>query len=334
MTPGGFEPPTFWSEAKHSIQTKLRGRNTKRTIIAFIKLTTQRNTLNRYLFIYQQETLTYRKSTYFPKNNRKEILGNTMQIKKLMDLYDTHNISLLSAGLSFYAIFSLVPFVLIISYIAGFFIGFETATSFIAKLIENTIGTNILPMVNEFVTQMFSQTKGMFIISILLVLFSGYKLFTELRIALNSIFGVKHKRTWYTSFLITNLKSFSAALMMSGMLLFIIMLSIGWIFVSEFLRGILPITASILPKLVSCLIIWALLCFFYMYLPTAKKKFKKVFLPSVYAAIAIWIVTSIFQIIFSFATVYATLGSIAGLFLYMFMTAQIFLVGALLISKK
>ncbi|CAN5667680.1 YihY/virulence factor BrkB family protein [soil metagenome] len=144
-------------------------------------------------------------------------------LKQTATEWSNDNASRLSAALSYYAIFSIAPLLVILIAIIGLVFGQAAAEGRIAEQLSGLFGTAAAQTIQSAVAATGSSTSHGIIataVSLCIIVFGASGLFGELKNALNTVWGVKAK----PGFTITNivrdkLLSFSVVLTIGFLLL-------------------------------------------------------------------------------------------------------------------
>lgn len=103
--------------------------------------------------------------------------------------------SRLAAALSYYAIFSIAPLLIIVIAVVGFVYGEDAATGVIEEKLQGLVGLSAAKLIQSAIQNANKPHQGTIasIISIVVLLFGATGLFTVLQDALNTIWGVQPK---------------------------------------------------------------------------------------------------------------------------------------------
>lgn len=137
------------------------------------------------------------------------IVTNYLKIAKAtLHAFVADNAMTYAAAISFYAIISLAPLLVIIVSVAGIVYGEKAVKGEITVKIESVVGQEGASVVQMILTNASGPGSGTAaIVSTAILLFSASAVFTQLTTALNEIFGAESKRKGITSFVIGKVKA-------------------------------------------------------------------------------------------------------------------------------
>jgi membrane protein len=123
-------------------------------------------------------------------------------LKKLVNNWSVNKISSQAAALSFYAVFSLAPILLICIFIVGIVYGEEAARGQIMKQVSGIVGADSGLKIQELIMNV-NKPRIHFLtklLSFLIILFTASGIFSEMQQGLNNIWGVKTKKSlgWFS----------------------------------------------------------------------------------------------------------------------------------------
>jgi membrane protein len=110
-----------------------------------------------------------------------------------------------AAAIAFFTVFSLAPLVALAVAIAGFFVGRAAAAGEIADVLETVIGPNVATFVSELAQTVAEQSSNatFTVLSIVVLFFGASAIFSQLKAALDDIWGVTESETLRGSILDT-----------------------------------------------------------------------------------------------------------------------------------
>lgn len=113
---------------------------------------------------------------------------------------------LYAAAISFYAIISLAPLVVIVVSVAGMVYGRKAAAGETAEQIESVVGREAAELVEMVLNNASGSGSGVAaVLGTSVLLFSASAVFTQLSAALNAVFGVRPKRRKLVAFVLGKL---------------------------------------------------------------------------------------------------------------------------------
>ncbi|MBD3157113.1 YihY family inner membrane protein [Candidatus Peregrinibacteria bacterium] len=245
--------------------------------------------------------------------------------------------TLLSASLTFYTLFALAPILIIIIAVAGFFLGEQAIQGEISSYIQGMVGSDVATSV-EFIIENAKVADSSLIftiISIGIFLFGVNRLFTNLKIALNDVWDVKHQpfkkiRTIIHSKLISVLFVVGIGLL----LVLALITSIAMATLGVYLVKFLPVDFIMLKAVnmgIAFLLITFVIGMIYKFIPEVKIAWNDVWIGALFTAVLFmfgnWLIGMYLRNLTP-ESVYGAAGSIIILLLWLYFSAQIFLFGA------
>ncbi len=235
--------------------------------------------------------------------------------------------STLAAAVSFFAFLSLFPFLLFVISLAGLFVNKNAA---LAKLDEyvRVFPAAVSGNVMDILQGLLESSGVLSVISFLVLVYTSFMVFVQLRAALNRILGFERAAKGW----LARLKTFSFFLI-TALALVIVVLSGGALFVMAEKLGRLPLVGSyyfVLPAYV--LVEGLFLAFSYRYLSYGRFSFKHALAGGFTAAILWEALKHLFGLyvsaISTFSALPGVIGSITLLQLWLFFTFQVYFAGA------
>lgn len=245
--------------------------------------------------------------------------------------------TLLSASLTFYTLFALAPILIIIIAVAGFFLGEQAIQGEISSYIQGMVGSDVATSV-EFIIENAKVADSSLIftiISIGIFLFGVNRLFTNLKIALNDVWDVKHQpfkkiRTIIHSKVISILFVVGIGLL----LVLALITSVAMATLGVYLVKFLPIDLIMLKAVnmgIAFLLITFVIGMIYKFIPEVKVAWNDVWIGALFTAVLFmfgnWLIGMYLRNLTP-ESVYGAAGSIIILLLWLYFSAQIFLFGA------
>ena len=243
-----------------------------------------------------------------------------------------------SASLSFYAIFSLAPLVMIVMAVTGIFLGAEAAEGKIYEQINGVVGNSAAVQIQEIIgnIQATRYTLSGAIIGGIILFVGVTGVFVEMQQSLNDVWSVKTKpkREWI-KFLLNRLLSFSLIVSFA----FILLVSLVVDALTKLLRdGIGKALAStsvnifVFGNLIIIFLTIACLCAcIYKLLPDAKIKWRDSFIGAFLTALLFMVGKSVIGFYVSQSEVglaFGAAGAVIILLLWVYYSSIIFFFGA------
>lgn len=239
--------------------------------------------------------------------------------RPLLTRIQADNISFLAAAIAFYAVMSIFPLVLL-AVVIGSWLGGEAFAALVVTIVEDFLTPQTESLVQETIVDAPGRS-GAGMVSILVLVWSGLKVFRALAVA----FSVIHDDGGATSFLETLLQAI------------IVLVAIGCGFFAMFVINSavhLFAPAGGIPRLTPIAVFLLLLILFfpvYLVFPTDRPPLRAVFPGAVLAAGGWTILGELFGIYAANATTFALFGVIGGFLLlltWFYFGAIVLLVGA------
>ncbi len=240
-----------------------------------------------------------------------------------------------AASISFYAILSFLPFMILATSIFGFFVASsQEALTEISNFI-----TKILPVTSSGTIELFFSTiRGRTIYGIIGlagILWASQRIFSELEYSLNKIWRCHDSRTFIKSklFALTSVPVMIIFVMISMFVTSILRAAHrGTIPVLNFSLVDVPLIGKIVPVLIPILLSTMLFTGVYYLLPGKWNHFRSAFIGASVAAvlweIAKWVFEYYVKNYGKELTIYGSFTSVALLFLWVYYSSFVFLVGA------
>ena len=257
----------------------------------------------------------------------------------ITNTYLANNGPFLAAAITYYALFSLIPLTLAIMFILGtFFEGSQTLETRLS-LAVNTLMPVSEDTVKETLDSLARSRAITGVLGILGLLWVSTTVFGAIRKAINTIWGITQPRRFFHERLIDFAFTAGAGLLM----LVPIILTAGVVLLAESIStlrtgavGSDSLTDNLLTGLSPFISLMAFL-FIYRYLPNTKVTFREIWPGALMAAICfegwkavfLWY-TRTFPV---YDTVYGPVGALVALLTWIYISANILLVGALVSSR-
>jgi len=258
-------------------------------------------------------------------------------VKDSASNWSEHQVPSLGAALAYYTIFSLVPLLMVVVGMAGFFFGQEAARSQILSEVSGLLGEKSGAIVQDMMQSAQQPKTGLIgtLIGIVTLLVGASGTFAELQRALNIICEVQPKPGRGMLGLIRDRFLSFATVVGTGFLLLVsLVLSAALAAIGKELPGFLPAPESVLHGLnflLSFVVITGLFAMLFKLLPDVKIRWGDVWIGA--AATALLFDIGKFLIGFylgksNIASVFGAAGSLVILLVWIYYSAQIFLFGA------
>jgi membrane protein len=257
-------------------------------------------------------------------------------IKDAANGWSEHRASRIGAALAFYTVFSLGPILLLAVAVAGFFFGQSAARGEIHQQIGSMIGPQAAAEVEALLVRAHRPGAGVIAtaISVVTLLLSADTALVELKSGLDEIWSLPGGgRVWYWDYLRTRLLSIALILALGFLLLASLLFSAGLGALEALSRGI--IIVGVVLRSASALISFglAVLLFATVYkmLPSVKLAWKDVAVGALITAVLFTAgkyAISLYLGSSTVASTYGAAGSVIVVLLWVYYSAQVFLLGA------
>jgi len=189
-----------------------------------------------------------------------------------------------SAIIAYYTLFSLPSLLMIVTAIAGYFLGREAVTGQISGQIGSYIGPDAATAVEGMISSA-ALTSGNWItitIGVGALVYGATGVFFQMKKAMNEIWNVREKKDNWKQMIKNRLLSFGMVLILAFMLLVSLVLSTALAFLSSYIESYAPtlavVFANILRFLLSFTFIAALFAAIFKILPDVVMTYKTTFL--------------------------------------------------------
>jgi membrane protein len=213
-------------------------------------------------------------------------------LKRTFHLFIQCNGLKLSAALSFYAVFSLIPFLIIIISLAGMFLGKKEVEGKVFGQISELIGHQGAQQVQQAIQNIQHTQYGLSggIIAFIILIFSAAAVFSEIQESINFMWDIDDRqRPGIMGFMIKKLLSFSIMIGMSFILVVSLIANAAVDFLIDLLKAQYPGDSVYLFYLLNVVVIFIILtCLFaiiFRVLPNAFIPLKDLFAGAVFTTI-------------------------------------------------
>lgn len=257
-------------------------------------------------------------------------------LKDAANGWNEHHASRIGAALAFYTVFSLGPILLLAVAVAGFFFGQSAARGEIHQQIGSMIGPQAAAEVEALLVRAHRPEAGVVAtaISVVTLLLSADTALVELKSGLDEIWNLPgESRVWYWDYLRTRLLSIALILALGFLLLASLLFSAGLGALEALSRGI--IIVGVVLRSASALISFGLAALLfatvYKMLPSVKLAWKDVAVGALITAVLFTLgkyAISVYLGSSTVASTYGAAGSVIVVLLWVYYSAQVFLLGA------
>ena len=262
----------------------------------------------------------------------KEIWG---LIKDAASGWSDHHASRIGAALAFYTVFSLGPILLLAVVVAGFFFGQGTARGEIHQAVSSLIGPQAAAEVQMVLMHAHKPAAGLVatVISVVTLVLSADTALVELKSGLDEIWGVPTESHWYWVYLRTRLLSITLIMSLGLLLLASLLFSAALGALETLSRGIFIVGVMLrwTNSLISFGLAALLFATVYKVLPSVRLGWKDVAVGALITAVLFAVGRFAIGAYLGSSTVasaYGAAGSVIVVLLWVYYSAQVFLLGA------
>ncbi|MDE2598144.1 MAG: YihY/virulence factor BrkB family protein [Rhodocyclaceae bacterium] len=244
----------------------------------------------------------------------------------------------MGAAIAYYTVFSLAPLLIIVIAVAGAVFGREAVEGQIAGQISSLIGVETAMGVQGLIRSASRPASGALatVVSLILLLIGATSVFAELQTALNRIWRVPvaPRRTAWWHTLRARLLSFGLILGLAFLMMVSLIISAAVAALAQWAHGLIPAEESLLQGInfgVSLVITSTMFAMIYKFVPDAKIAWRDVWVGAAVTAVLFElgkIAIGLYLGKSGMTSAYAAAGSLAVLLIWVYYSAQIFLLGA------
>lgn len=258
-------------------------------------------------------------------------------VKKSVTAWINDDAASMGAAIAYYTVFSLSPLLLIVIAVAGAVFGVDAVRGEVAIQLASIIGQDGARVVQDLIRSVNQPVDGALatLVSLFVLFIGATSVFTELQTALNRIWHVPKRveSSWWV-LLRARFLSFGLILGLAFLLMVSLVISVALAAVGRWADDILPGWESILQFLnftLSFGVTTVLFAIIYKFIPQARIAWRDVMLGAVVTAALFEVGKLLISLYIGKAGVassYAAAGSIVVLLMWVYYSAQIFLLGA------
>jgi membrane protein len=259
-------------------------------------------------------------------------------IKSTFSAWRRHNASLLAAGLSYFTVFSLTPLIMIAIAIFGLVFGKQAAEGEIVVQLSRFVGSDIAQTIQMLINNARHSGVGKATaFSMLMLVLGASAIFGQLQKVLNMIWGVEPAagggiRQFLKNYLLLFVMVAGVGVLL--LLFFVINAALG-IF-QRYFGNYLPILDNVyvwktLNSTAQFGAVTLLSAIIYKFLPDTRIAWRDVWIGALVTSLLLTIEMSTIGLYFShsdFKSIYGVAASVVIIFIWVYLSAQIFLLGA------
>ncbi len=258
-------------------------------------------------------------------------------LREVFTEFQRDNAVALGAALAYYTIFSLAPLLVLAIGVAGIVLGRSTAQAEILLRVRQEVGPNVAGAIEGMILQLASPKSGALatVTSLVTMVFGASGAFGQLQGALNTIWDAPAGPTRGWRKLLRRRLSAFGMILVIGLLLVASMLLTAWLTAAHHLISArLPIFSATLPFVefsLSLALVTVLFAAIFKFLPDVEIEWRDVWLGAAVTALLFSAGKSLIGLYLGRAgvgSIYGAAGSLVVLLLWVYYSAQIFLLGA------
>jgi membrane protein len=259
----------------------------------------------------------------------------TMLKKTVLAFIDDEALSR-GAAIAFYTVTSIAPVLLIVIAIAGLVFGRDAAENAIIEQLSGLMGQQTAEVLQAAVANAASKTSGIWatIIGIATLIVTASGVFGEMQTSLNVIWKAEPKGTTVSRLIRARAASLGSVVVLGFLLMVSLVVSTGLTAFGDYLNAFLPfgkIILTVLNGVLSILLISFLFAAIYKVLPDRDLEWRDVAVGAVVTAVLFTIGKSLISWYIGSSAVassFGAAGALIVLLLWVYYSAQIFLLGA------
>lgn len=259
---------------------------------------------------------------------------------QVAEQWSRHAVPRHAAALAFFTMLTLAPMLLALTGIAGYFLGTEQVASQILSGVKRGLGDQAAQGVEQLIQRTVLQGSGAgaTLTGLLLALWGASGLMQSLKASLDALWDAPpHSESGFKNWLISRLIGVGGVLtlvvLLVGSVVLEVVLSAARARLPNHLPGVYWLGWAINRSLLPALLIFgnALL---YWLLPTTRPLFRQALLGALIATLLLLGLRALISLYLthsSIATLYGSAGSLVALLLWVYFSAQVFFLGALVV---
>lgn len=252
--------------------------------------------------------------------------------------WDRHNAAQLGASLSYYAVLSLAPLIVVLVGILGLVYGPDAAHGNLQAELQRFMGPEVAGAVQRAVATANDPAAGILatVLGVLTLLLGASGVAIELQQALNTIWDVPPRafKRWWGPYVRRKLVGFAAVVAAGVLLLLTLVVTAGIALLEKFFRGLLPIPGAALQlvnSIVSLALATILFAILFRTLPDRSIAWRRVWMGAAVTAVLFTLGKYAIGMYLGKAGVgsaYGAAGSLVVVLVWVYYSAQVFFFGA------
>jgi membrane protein len=264
----------------------------------------------------------------------KKILGIVDLLKRTIQASSRDRTPLLAAAIAFYTVLSLAPSLLVVVAVAGTWFGREMARAEVIAAIEGAMGPAGAQMISDVLQRVEERSSMATVAGVVSMFFGATVMFAALQDSLNSIWKVPPRQGGFVrDFLAKRLVSFAVVLLL-GLLLFASLMTGAVIAAAARMAPASLPASSLLLQLanlvLSVLLMTVMFGVIYKILPDAHIHWSDVWVGAAFTSVLFTLGKTLIGLYLGYSSLgsaYGAAGSLVVFLIWVYYSAQIFLVG-------
>jgi membrane protein len=264
----------------------------------------------------------------------KKILGIVDLLKRTIQASSRDRTPLLAAAIAFYTVLSLAPSLLVVVAVAGTWFGREMARAEVIAAIEGAMGPAGAQMISDVLQRVEARSSMATVAGVVSMFFGATVMFAALQDSLNSIWKVPPRQGGFVrDFLAKRLVSFAVVLLL-GLLLFASLMTGAVIAAAARMAPASLPASSLLLQLanlvLSVLLMTVMFGVIYKILPDAHIHWSDVWVGAAFTSVLFTLGKTLIGLYLGYSSLgsaYGAAGSLVVFLIWVYYSAQIFLVG-------
>ncbi len=264
-------------------------------------------------------------------------------LRGLVREWQRYHVSQLAAAITYYALFSLPPILVIAIAIAGMVFGRAAAEGEILEQVRGMLGPDGEILVRGIIENAFNVRSNLItpLIGVVILIFGASGAFNALRRALNTIFEATHTRKFrLLRFLQGRLLAILSVIVMGMLLVLSLAISTALSLFANVMDNFIPfdlLNLRLMNELVAFIVLTLMFAALYKFLPDSRASWRDVFRGALLASLLYNLTKfaiSYYLGISSVGTIYGAAGTVMLLMLWIYISVQILLLGAIYIKVQ
>jgi membrane protein len=258
--------------------------------------------------------------------------------KEVASVWSKDRIASLSAALAYYTLFSLTPILLICIALVGLFFGPEAAQGKILDEIGSLVGQETGRQIQAMIETASKPASAILaqLFGIVILIFGASGVFSEIQSGLNTIWEVKANPDWrWFDFIKQRFLSFTMVMGLAFLLLVSLILDLIFTTLGTYITNFIGLSVFqiVFSQILSFLLSVLLFAMMFKVLPDADIRWKEVWLGAIVTTFLFDLGKYLLAVYLSqvkIISAFGAAGSLVALLIWIYYTAQIFFIGAVI----